>query len=131
MSLLFDIAFIIIAATLLSYVARLLKQPLIIAYVLAGVLIGPIGLGLVSDLTEINILAELGIAFLLFIVGLEIDFQKLRHVGKATFIGGFAQIFLTFAFGATIGHFLGFDPLLSTYIGLLGSFSSTMIVTKI
>jgi len=132
--LIFDIGIIIIIATLLSYIARLLKQPLLIAYVLAGVLI--IWLGnffsvFQMSINEIKTLAELGVAFLLFTVGLEIDFNKLKHVGFATIVGGVFQIIITFFVGVLLSSFLGFDPLLGIYIGLLVAFSSTMIVTRI
>jgi len=130
-SLLFDIGLIIIVATIFAYVARLLRQPLLIAYVLAGVLIGPAGLKLITNFEEINVLAELGIAFLLFTVGLEIDFKKLRHVGTALILGGIAQILITFGVGFFLAYLLGFSTLLGIYIGLLIAFSSTMIVTRL
>ncbi|MBL7160954.1 MAG: cation:proton antiporter, partial [Candidatus Aenigmarchaeota archaeon] len=130
-TLLFDLGIVIIAATAVAYGARLLKQPLLVAYVLAGVIIGPIGLGLITNFQEITTLAELGVAFLLFTVGLEIDFKKLKEVGKATLTGGVLQIIITFIVGLFLGNVLGFDFILSIYAGLLVAFSSTMIVTKI
>ncbi|MFH1445044.1 MAG: cation:proton antiporter [Nanoarchaeota archaeon] len=130
--LLFDIGVIIVIATIFAYLARGLKQPVIVAYVLAGVLIGPIGLGLITDAENITILAELGIAFLLFAIGLEIDFKKLKGVGISVLIGTSIQVASTFFIGYLLASmFLGMNSLISTYIGLLLAFSSTMIVAKL
>jgi len=129
--ILFDIGIIIIVATMLSYLARFLKQPLLIAYVLAGVIIGPVGIGLIPNTEEIRLLGELGVAFLLFTVGLEIDFRKLKHVGKAVLAGGVFQIAITFLLGTMLAQFMGMGSILGIYIGLLIAFSSTMIVTRV
>ena len=122
---------VIVIATLLAYFARALKQPLIVAYVAAGILMGPMGLGLITNPADINTLAELGIAFLLFTVGLEIDFRKLRSVGASSLAGAAVQMGLTFLLGLAIAAGLGLDMLTGTYIGLLLAFSSTMIVAKL
>jgi Kef-type K+ transport system membrane component KefB len=127
----FDVAVIIIVATVLAYLARALRQPMLVAYVLAGVILGPAFLGLVTDTAEINMFLELGIAFLLFTVGLEIDIQKLRTVGLAATTGAIIQIVVTFFAGTLIAGLLGFGVPASIYVGLLLAFSSTMIVTKI
>ena len=130
-NILFDIGIIIIAATMLSYVAKFLKQPLLIAYVIAGVIIGPVGLGLIVGGEQINLLAELGIAFLLFTIGLEIDFKKLKHVGMAVLGGGILQIIITFGIGFLLSMLMGMSSMMGIYVGMLIAFSSTMIVTKI
>ena len=72
-----DIGLCIVTATVLAFAARWARQPLVLAYIAAGVLIGPVGLRQVTDPDAIRTLAELGLAFLLFIVGLEIDLKKL------------------------------------------------------
>ena len=127
----FDIGLVIIIATIFAYFARGLRQPLIVGYVLAGVLIGPLVLGLITSPEEIAMLSELGIAFLLFTVGLEIDIQKLRSVGGAAVIGGLIQVVLTFMAGFWFAGLFGFGNLIGIYLGLLFAFSSTMIVAKI
>jgi Kef-type K+ transport system membrane component KefB len=129
--ILFDIGFIIIFSAILAYFARFLRQPAIVAYVVAGVLIGPVGLGLITNLEEINLLAELGIVFLLFSVGLEIDFRKFKNVGLAALGGGALQITVTFLLGFAVAFAFGLNQILGIYIGLLLALSSTMIVTKI
>lgn len=75
-SLLIDIGLSVITATIFAYLAKILKQPLILGYIAAGILIGPVGLGLVKDQHSIEVLSELGLAFLIFIIGLEIDLKK-------------------------------------------------------
>ncbi len=126
-----DVALIIIVATFLAYVARSLRQPMLVAYVLTGIILGPAVLGLITNTAEIDMFLQLGIAFLLFTVGLEIDLQKLRSVGMAAAAGAVMQITVTFLAGMLIAGFLGFGSTESFYIGLLLAFSSTMIVTKI
>ena len=87
-----DIAIIIILATLVAYIIKMMKQPLIPAYVITGVIIGPLGLRLITDVGNIKLLAELGIAFMLFVVGLELDFSRLKTIGFVASFGGTMQI---------------------------------------
>ena len=129
--LLLDIGLLIVIATLFAYLARVLKQPLLVGYVIAGILIGPMGAGIITNPEEISVLAEFGIAFLLFTVGLEIDFKRLRSVGPASLLGGVVQMVLTFVLGFAIATIFGIAPLIATYVGLLLAFSSTMIVAKL
>jgi len=129
-NILFDIAFVIIIATLFAYVARLIRQPLIPAYILAGVIIGPV-LGLITNTDVIKTLSEIGIAFLLFIVGLEINIKKLKHVGLVSSLGSIIQILFVFTIAFIVSLFLGFIVLESVYLALLIAFSSTMVVIKL
>ncbi|MCH7535697.1 MAG: cation:proton antiporter [Bacteroidetes bacterium] len=69
---------------MLSYLGRFIKQPSIIAYILAGIVIGPIGLGIIKSREAINLFSELGIIFLLFIVGLELDIKKIKKITNET-----------------------------------------------
>ncbi len=127
----FNIGLVLIVATVVGYLARLIKQPLIPAYILAGVLIGPFGLGLIKESEMIVALSEIGIAFLLFIVGLEIDLKKLKEVGLVSSIGGLVQVMFVFVFGFFIARLLGFIQIEAIYLGLIFAFSSTMIVIKL
>ncbi len=129
--LLFDIGFIVIFSAILAYLARFLKQPAIVAYVVAGIIIGPVGFGLITNFEEIALLSELGIVFLLFSVGLEIDFRRFRNVGFAALVGGALQIVLTFLVGFAIALIFGLGSVMGIYLGLLLALSSTMILTKI
>lgn len=126
-----DIGIIIVIATLLGFSLRMLRQPIIPAYVLAGIVIGPFGLGLISNEKVIATFSELGIAFLLFVVGIEMDFKRLRSIGLVASIGGTTQILALSLIGWIIAIFLGFSAIEATYIAMIVSFSSTMVVIKL
>lgn len=125
-----EIGIILIVATLFAYMARALKQPLIPAYVLAGLLIGPL-FGLVSEVRLITTLSEIGIAFLLFIVGLEIEFKKLKNVAQVSTLGGMLKMTVLFLIGFLATRMMGFDALTGVYLGIIIAFSSTMVVIKL
>ena len=129
-SLIIEIGLVIIFAALLANLARLFKQPLILGYVIAGVLLGPSLLGIIKNTEFIKSLSELGIAFLLFFVGMELDFSKIKKMGKLIIITGFTQIILTFLLSTVIALYW-FSFIQSAYIGLIISLSSTMIVIKL
>ncbi len=130
-SILVDIAVAIISATVLAYVARLLGQPLLLAYIGAGLLVGPPGLGLIHQEEEIAELSELGLAFLMFIVGLEIDLKKLVSSGRIGAVVGSIQVVLCAAMTVGFVLLLGFSGLPALYLGVASAFSSTMIVVKL
>ncbi|HLC74642.1 MAG TPA: cation:proton antiporter [Candidatus Nanoarchaeia archaeon] len=125
-----EIGLIIIVATLLAYIGRCLKQPSIIAYILAGIIIGPLGFGLIKNMSVIQLFSELGIIFLLFIVGIQLDIKKLKTVGIPAIVIGLGQI----AFTSSIGFFIAriwFEYLPSLYIAIALSLSSTVVVVKL
>lgn len=126
-----DIILIVIAALFGGLIARLLKQPLIIGYILAGVLVGPhMGIVKVTNIHDIELLAEIGVALLLFAIGLEFSFRKLKPVRKIALIGTPLQMLLTIGFGFAIGTLFGFDWQKSIWLGALISISSTMVTLK-
>lgn len=126
-----DIILIVIAALIGGMIARLLKQPLIIGYILAGVVIGPhTGIFTVTNAHDIELLAEIGVALLLFAIGLEFSFRKLKPVRKIALIGTPMQLLLTIGFGFAIGKLFGFDWQKSIWLGALISISSTMVTLK-
>lgn len=126
-----DIGVALMAATVLAYGARLLHQPLLLAYIGAGLLIGPLGFGLVHDDRTIAELSELGLAFLMFIVGLEIDLKKLAHSGRAVAVVGALQVAICGAVAFAAMRLFGFVGLPALYLGVASAFSSTMIVVKL
>ena len=130
-NLLFDIGLILIVAAIIGYVLRVFRQPLIPAYIIAGVVLGPLALGIIKDVELIRTISEIGILFLLFIVGMEMDLRKLKSVGLASLVTGSFQVILTFFAGFFAAGLLGFDTLNSVYAGLMIAFSSTMIVIKL
>ncbi|PLX79429.1 MAG: portal protein, partial [Desulfuromonas sp.] len=122
-----DIVIIIVAGLAGALVAHRLKQPLMLGYILAGVLVGPFTGGVtVSDIHEIEKLAEIGVALLLFALGLEFSLKELRPVRAIALIGTPLQIILTTLLGIGIGRWLGWPLLPAIWLGALISFSSTM-----
>jgi Kef-type K+ transport system membrane component KefB/Trk K+ transport system NAD-binding subunit len=130
LSLFWDIGLIIAAATLLGYLTRLLRQPIILAYVIAGLLIGPGGFKLITNQDVIRTLSEFGIAFLLFIVGLELDLRKLKTIGFQAILIGIVKSVILFGMAFIISNAFGFTGYAPIYLGLALAFSSTMIVVK-
>jgi len=128
---LFEIGIIIILATIFAFLIKALKQPIIPGYIIAGILVGPLFLGLINNENLITSLSEIGVAFLIFTAGLEIKFKKLKEVGKTTAIAGTLQIVITFAIAFLVSILFGANNSSATYIGLIIAFSSTMIVFKI
>ena len=133
LQLLWDMGLVIVAATLLAYVTKVLRQPLILAYVFAGIAIGPLGLGLITNSDVIRTLSELGIAFLLFIVGLELDLRRIKDIGVAATT--IAVVKSALLFGVVVIVMSAASPGLSrvelVYMGIALAFSSTMIVVKL
>lgn len=126
-----DIAIIVTAALLGGLIAHLLRQPLIIGYIFAGVVVGPYTGGIsVSDVHNIEKLAEIGIALLLFALGLEFSIRELKPVRKIAVIGTPIQMALTTAFGFGVGQLLGWEWIPSLWFGALISLSSTMVILK-
>lgn len=131
MHLLHDIGLCIIAATSLAFVAKLLRQPLILAYIGAGLIIGPPGFGWVEDKDSILHISELGLAFLLFIVGLEIDLKQLIRSGRTAAVLGTVQVVVCALLGWGAAIALGFSGKPAMYLGVASAFSSTLIVVKL
>jgi len=124
-----QLAIIVTIAAFAAFIARLLKQPQLMAYVLVGVVIGPV-FHLVTDTSIIQSMSTIGIAFLLFLAGLEVDLKKLKDVALVSTLGGSIQIALLFLFATLISLALGFVYKEALFIGLILAFSSTMIVMK-
>jgi Kef-type K+ transport system membrane component KefB len=129
--LLFAIGISIVAASALAVAARVVRQPLILGYIAAGILLGPTGFGVITDPEEIALLSELGLAFLLFIVGLEIDLKKFARSGRSSAIIGTVQVVISALLLWGAARALGFAGLTATYIGVTLAFSSTMVVVKL
>ncbi len=114
-----------------SIIIRLLKQPLIIGYILSGILVGPFVLNLIQESETLNVFSEMGIAFLLFIVGLHLSPKVMKEVGKISLVTGIGQILFTSLIGYFIGIMLGFSTITSIYIAVALTFSSTIIIMKL
>jgi len=114
-----------------SFLMRLFKQPLIIGYILSGIIVGPLVLNLVSNKGEFAIFAEIGVAFLLFLVGLHLNPKVIKDVGKISIITGIGQVLFTSIVGYLICLILGFNSITSIYIAVALTFSSTIIIMKL
>lgn len=126
-----DIWFSFLAATVLAYLAQWTRQPLVLAYIGAGVLLGPIGFKMVKDPEAVQTLADLGLAFMLFIVGLEMDVTKMIAIGKRATPIMLVQVAGCIAMGALGAMALGFQGLEIFYISVALSLSSTMVAVKL
>ncbi len=126
-----DIILLVVAAFFSGLVMQRFGQPLILGYILAGVILGPHTGGLtVSSIHEIELLAEIGVALLLFALGLEFSFRDLKAVKKVALIGTPIQIALTVGLGLGIGRLMGWDWKPSLWFGALIALSSTMVILK-
>lgn len=126
-----ELAVVLALATGLGALARALKQPTLLGYIATGLIVGPLGLLQLNHGEVLDTLAQFGIAFLLFLAGMEMNFSELRHVGRSAIVIGISQIAFTGAIGYLIATLLGMTPLYALYVGLTLSFSSTIIVIKL
>src|SRR3954470_10701915 len=134
--LLSSVGICISVAAALAFIGNSIRQPLLLAYLLAGVLIGPrIGFGLISDQASIETVSEIGLILLLFIIGLELDLKKLLAAGKPVLVTGMLQFPLCVALGLAFFIPFGFQmrggDFGLLYIAVCLAISSTMIVVKL
>ncbi len=126
-----DIIFLIIAAFFCGLFFQRIGQPLILGYIAAGILLGPHTGGVtVSNIHEVELLAEIGVALLLFALGLEFSLKDLKPVKKIALFGTPIQLVITIAIGIGIGSLMGWDWKSSLWLGALISLSSTMVILK-
>ena len=111
--------------------AQLLRQPLIVAFIAIGILLGPSVFGIVAHSTEIELFARLGIALLLFVVGLKLDLHVIRTVGPVALASGLGQVVFTSAIGYLIALLLGMSHVTAVYVAVALTFSSTIIIVKL
>ena len=114
-----------------SLVCHRFKIPVIIGFLLTGILAGPQALGLVGAMHEVEILAEIGVILLLFVIGMELSFKELLRLKKPVFLGGSTQVLLTIIVFDALVLFLGFHFGKAVFAGFLGALSSTAIVLKL
>ena len=126
-----DIVIIVVAALIGALIAQRIRQPLILGYILAGIVVGPYTGGVtVGDIHEIELLAEIGVALLLFALGLEFSLSELKSVRNIALFGTPVQILLTIGFGFFLGKYLGLSTGHALWLGALISLSSTMVTLK-
>ncbi|GGI07714.1 cation:proton antiporter [Egicoccus halophilus] len=126
-----QIAAVLFVCVVAGALATLLRQPLLVGLIAAGIAVGPEALGLVEATEEIELLAEIGIALLLFVVGLKLDVRLVQRLGPVALATGLGQVIFTSAFGYLIATLLGFATVQAIYIAVALTFSSTIIIVKL
>jgi len=129
--LLFEIGLVIVASAALGVVLYYFRQPLILAYILAGILIGPFGFGLIQDPEFIHGISGVGIMLMLFLVGLEMNTSRLKDLGVVSLVAGIGQVLFTGLIGYFIVQLFGFTTIQSVYLAVALTFSSTVIAVKL
>jgi len=131
MEIFIELSIIIGITVLIAGIMKLLKQPLIIGYILAGIIVSPYFLNVVRSTETIAVFSQIGVALLLFIVGLSLSPRVIKEVGKVSLITGIGQIIFTSLIGFFISRLLGFSVIVSLYIAIALTFSSTIIIMKL
>jgi Kef-type K+ transport system membrane component KefB len=127
----YEVAALLALAAATGFVGHLLRQPLIVAFIVVGILAGPAGLDIARAHASIDLLGELGIALLLFLVGLKLDLQLVRTLGAVALTTGLGQVAFTTAFGYLLALALGLDAVAALYVAVALTFSSTIIIVKL
>ncbi|MBU6388964.1 cation:proton antiporter [Patescibacteria group bacterium] len=126
-----ELGVIVTIATICALLARLFRQPPLLGYILTGILLGPIGAHFIHNQDLLVTLRSVGVAVLLFLVGLELDWGKVRHQLSNTFITSVLQIFVSFAIGFALARAVYLPPETAIFIGFALAFSSSVIVVKL
>ncbi|HKF43853.1 MAG TPA: cation:proton antiporter [Thermoanaerobaculia bacterium] len=126
-----DVAIILAAAFPLLFLGKRLKVPEVISYLVTGILVGPHALAWIRDIHRVEEIAELGVALILFFVGLHVPFDKLKTLGRATLVSGSLQLGLTVAVMVAIGVLTNVGARKSAFYGILIAMSSTAVVLPI
>ena len=130
-SVFYEVAALLVLAAAVGLIGVLLRQPLIVSFIAVGILAGPSLLDIARSDEQINLLAELGIAVLLFLVGLKLDVKLVRTLGAVALTTGLGQVAFTSIIGFAIGLALGLDVVTSLYVAVALTFSSTIIIVKL
>jgi Kef-type K+ transport system membrane component KefB len=125
-----DLGLIVVVGAVCLVAGQRLRTPSIVAYIVAGLLLGPVT-GLISASEAVDLIAEVGIALLLFLVGLELSLARIRDVGKVAVVAGLGQVVFTAAGGLGLALLLGFGWMESIFIATALTFSSTVVVVKL
>jgi CPA2 family monovalent cation:H+ antiporter-2 len=128
-----DFTIIMIAASIMAMVSYKLKQPMVIGYIIAGMIIGPFTppFSLISNFDVLNLFAEIGVILLLFVVGMEFPIEKLRKIGKKALVIAFSEGLGTFAIGFLVCQAVNYSLADSLFLALAISVTSTVIVMRI
>ncbi len=126
-----EVAALLVLAAGVGAIGLALRQPLIVSFIAVGIIAGPSVLDVARSAEAIDLLAELGIAVLLFLVGIKLDVKLVRNLGPVALATGLGQVLFTSVFGFLIGLALGLDVTTSLYVAVALTFSSTIIIVKL
>ncbi|MDP1650088.1 MAG: cation:proton antiporter [Rubrivivax sp.] len=126
-----EIAVLLLVCALAGALFVRLRQPVLIAYIVVGIAVGPAGFGLVAAHDQVALLAQIGVTVLLFVVGLKLDLHHIRHIGPVALATGLGQLAFTIAFGFGIVLLLGKGAMEALYVAVALTFSSTIIIVKL
>jgi Kef-type K+ transport system membrane component KefB len=126
-----EVALLLVMAAAIGLVGTLARQPLIVSFIAVGLIAGPSALDVVHSDAQIDLLSELGIAVLLFLVGIKLDVKLIRSLGVVSVMTGLGQVIFTAFFGYLIGLALGLSYVTSLYVAVALTFSSTIIIVKL
>jgi len=126
-----EVAALLVMAAAVGFIGIILRQPLIVSFIAVGLIAGPSVLDIVRSDAQISLLSELGIAVLLFLVGIKLDIKLIRSLGAVSIMTGLGQVAFTSIFGFGIGLALGLDATTSVYVAVALTFSSTIIIVKL
>jgi len=126
-----EFALLLIISALAGAVAVRLRQPVLIAYIVVGILVGPAVFGLVKAHEQVALLAEIGVTVLLFVVGLKLDLHHIRHIGPVALATGLGQLAFTIVFGFILILLMGKEVMEAIYVAVALTFSSTIIIVKL
>lgn len=130
-SVFYEIAALLAVAAVIGAIGTWLRQPLIVAFIAAGILVGPSGFEWVAASDQVDLLAKMGIALLLFVVGLKLDLHIIRTLGPVALATGLGQVIFTSVVGYFIAVALGMTPVTALYVAVALTFSSTIIIVKL
>jgi Kef-type K+ transport system membrane component KefB len=126
-----EIAVLLLVASVVSALILWMRQPLIVAYILVGILVGPSVFGIITAHDEVDLLAQMGITVLLFVVGLKLDLNLIRTMGRVALATGLGQVLFTSVIGYVLSLALGLSQVTALYIAVALTFSSTIIIVKL
>lgn len=126
-----EISVLLLIATAVAFILRFLKQPLIVGYILAGILVGPSVFGLISSFETVELFSKFGITILLFVVGLHLSPQVIKEVGTVSAVTGIGQVIFTSLVGYVLARLLGVAGMEAVFVAIALTFSSTIIVLKL
>ncbi len=129
--LLVDIAIMLFGALVFGYIVSKLKQPVILGYLFAGIIIGPYVLGLIGKVEDVHTLAQIGVTLLLFVVGLEFSPKTMKKIWKISVFGGILEMAFVFILGFGVGMLFNLGVVQSVFLGSILSISSTIVVIRV